>query len=97
MNNSRVIHGIISVPNRVELKRNQIYNDSYVESLAELISRVSETSINLDCMIQKPLETEQTKEIPKFQIGSKEPSPEAQNLDEIVKTTDETKVIVEAS
>jgi len=62
MSNSRVIHGIISVPNRVEMKRNQINNTEYQQQLKEYRNRVDETSINLNCMIQKPLETEQAKE-----------------------------------
>lgn len=58
LNNSRVIHGIISVPNRVEMKRNKIFDEKYEENLKELKEkRLHETSISLDMMIQKPLET----------------------------------------
>jgi len=62
MSNTRIIHGIISVPNRVEMKRNQINNSEYQQQLKEYWSRVGETSINLNCMIQKPLETEHARE-----------------------------------
>lgn len=58
MSNSRVIHGIISVPNRFDIKRNQIYDKDYEEHLKELKeTRGPETSIHLNMMIQKPLET----------------------------------------
>lgn len=59
LNNTRVIHGIISVPNRLEVNRNQISNDDYRQAMIDLRDRVAETSISLDCMIQKPLDTEQ--------------------------------------
>lgn len=58
MNNTRVIHGIISVPNRIGIKRNQIFDDNYKETISDLENKISETSISLDLMIQKPLETE---------------------------------------
>lgn len=57
MNNTRVIHGIISVPNRIGIKRNQIFDDSYKENISVLETKINETSISLDLMIQKPLET----------------------------------------
>ncbi len=62
MSNSRVIHGIISVPNRADIKRNQIYNSEYQQLLRDYQDRVSETCIKLNCMIQKPLETKQVKD-----------------------------------
>lgn len=58
LNNTRVIHGIISVPNRTSIKRNQIFDEHYEKLLSELDERSSQTSISLDMMIQKPLETE---------------------------------------
>ena len=58
MNNTRVIHNIISVPNKVQMKRNQIYNTDYIENLKAMEKKAEETSIALDLMIQLPLETE---------------------------------------
>lgn len=61
MNNSRIIHGIISVPNRLEIKRNQVFNKNYQDGLQELQKKSFETAILLDMMIQKPLETNEVK------------------------------------
>ncbi len=59
LNNSRIIHGIISVPNRFEMKRNQVFNKSYQDGLQELEKKSFETAILLELMIQKPLENTQ--------------------------------------
>ena len=57
LSNSRIIHGIISVPNRTEMKRNQVFNKTYQDGLEELNNKSFETAICLELMIQKPLET----------------------------------------
>ena len=57
------------------MKRNQINNSEYQQQLKEYWSRVGETSINLNCMIQKPLETEHDKEGSK--VEEKEETEEA--------------------
>ena len=57
LSNSRIIHGIISVPNRTEMKRNQVFNKTYQDGLEELNNKSFETAICLELMIQKQLET----------------------------------------
>ena len=58
MNNTRRMNGIITVPNRADLfiKRNQIFDQNYLDSINELDAIAYETSISLDKMVQKPLE-----------------------------------------
>ena len=56
LDNARVIHGIISVPNRIDLKRNQVFNESYENYLRDLETNSKKTSISLLEMI-KPEET----------------------------------------
>lgn len=45
--NARVIHNIMSVPNKFDLKRNQIFNDKYEECLKDLDEVSKKTSIDL--------------------------------------------------
>jgi hypothetical protein len=51
MNNARVIHGIISVPNRINIKRNQIFNLQYQEELEKLEANKSSTYISLSDLV----------------------------------------------
>ena len=53
MNNTRIIHGIISVPNRLDMKRNQIFDNIYQESLKLLEIKSHESTIPLIQMIKK--------------------------------------------
>jgi hypothetical protein len=57
LSNTRIINGITSVPNRTEMKRNQMLNKTYQHILEELNNKSFETAICLEHMIQKPLET----------------------------------------
>lgn len=59
--NSRIIHGIISVPNRLDIKRNQVFNKNYQDGLQELEKKSFETAIPLELMVQKPLEDQEPK------------------------------------
>jgi hypothetical protein len=45
--NARIINNIASIPNRVNLSRNQIYNESYVNHLNEIEERSRSTSIRI--------------------------------------------------
>lgn len=45
---ARVIHNIMSVPNKVDLKRNEIFNNDYEKMLGQMEEESSKTSINLD-------------------------------------------------
>lgn len=47
MENARVLNNIMSVPNRVGLKRNQIYNEAYKSHLADLEEKSRTTSYDL--------------------------------------------------
>lgn len=49
--NARVINNIISVPNKIELKRNQIFNENFITHLSELDDGVKKTFINLDQLV----------------------------------------------
>lgn len=47
MENARVLNNIMSVPNRVGLKRNQIYNEAYKNHLADLEEKSRTSSYDL--------------------------------------------------
>ncbi|CAF1104048.1 unnamed protein product [Brachionus calyciflorus] len=51
--NARVIHNIMSVPNKFDLKRNQIFNQSYEEHLKKLEEISRTTSICLQDLCQE--------------------------------------------
>lgn len=51
--NARIIHNIMSVPNRVELKRNQICNQAYEDYLKILDETSAKTSIKLDDLVKE--------------------------------------------
>ncbi len=52
LDNARVIHGIISVPNRIDLKRNQTFNEKYEEYLKSLDLNAENTSVLLKDMVK---------------------------------------------
>jgi PAB-dependent poly(A)-specific ribonuclease subunit 2 len=58
LSNTRVIHGITSVPNRMNIKRNQIYNQAYMDEIKELEKKITETSIPLELMCENCSEGE---------------------------------------
>ena len=45
--NARVIHNIMSVPNKFDLKRNEVFNKDYEKMLSQLEQESIRTSINL--------------------------------------------------
>jgi hypothetical protein len=53
MENPRIIHGIISVSNKFEMKRNQVYNNNYENMLRELERRAKQTSIPLEQLVKE--------------------------------------------
>jgi hypothetical protein len=57
LSNTRIRNGIISVPNRTKMKRNQMLNKTYQDIQEELNNKSFETAICLEHMIQKSLET----------------------------------------
>lgn len=68
LSSSRVIHGIISTPNRSSLSRNQVFDQKYEEELKQLTDK-PETWISLDQMIQKPLASSGTTEFSSNENG----------------------------
>jgi hypothetical protein len=53
MENARVLNNIMSVPNRVGLKRNQIYNETYKSHLADLEEKSRTTSYDLKHILKE--------------------------------------------
>lgn len=86
LSNARVIHGIMSVPNRINLKRNQIFNEAYQNQLNEYVKNSKETSMSLEEMI------EPTPPAPPVVESENVQNPEASNQDETDQTSDKPPV-----
>lgn len=53
IDNARIIHNIMSVPNRCDLKRNQVYlNEDYERFLKEIEENSVRTSVNLEEFVE---------------------------------------------
>lgn len=51
MDNARVINNIMSVPNRIGLKRNQVFNETYQKHLSDLEETSKKTAYDLDSLM----------------------------------------------
>lgn len=103
MENARVLNNIMSVPNRVGLKRNQIYNETYKNHLADLEEKSRTSSYDLrhilkelnDAAAEKEQNASKTNE--DSTSDSKETKPETQAETESPKeAADDNKTTTEA-